>query len=227
MITDTKPPERSMTYKIAMVAQKGGVGKSTLARIVAVEGARGGLATKIADLDTQQSTSVNWAIRRAENDLEPTIRVEAFKSIDTALEDADSFDLYIFDGAPHSSVETLQACKASDMVLIPSSEGLDDLQPSVILANNLLREGVEAKRIGFALCITPDSAREIAGAREYLGQTPYMVLDGEIPFRAAFKTAMDQGKAITETSFPTLRKRADAMAQNIIDAFAAAANTGD
>ena len=63
-----------MTYKIAMVAQKGGVGKSTLARIIAVEGARGGLATKIADLDTQQSTSVNWAIRRAENDLEPTIR---------------------------------------------------------------------------------------------------------------------------------------------------------
>ena len=216
-----------MSYKIAMVAQKGGVGKSTLARIIAVEGARGGLTTKIADLDTQQSTSVNWAIRRAENDLEPEIRAEAFKSIDTALEDAQGFDLYIFDGAPHSSVDTLQACQASDMVLIPSSEGLDDLQPSVILANNLLREGVGVKRIAFALCITSDSVREIAGAREYLGQTPYAILDGEIPFRAAFKTAMDQGKAITETSFPTLRKRADAMAQNIIDAVAAAANTGD
>ena len=48
------------------------------------------------------------------------------------------------------------------------------------------------------------------------------MLDGEIPFRSAFKTAMDQGKAITETSFPTLRKKADAMAQNIIDAVAAA-----
>ena len=45
-----------MTYKIAMVAQKGGVGKSTLARIIAVEAARGGLQTKIADLDTQQTT---------------------------------------------------------------------------------------------------------------------------------------------------------------------------
>ncbi|MCP4932728.1 MAG: ParA family protein [bacterium] len=212
-----------MTYKIAMVAQKGGVGKSTLARIIVVEAAKGGLQAKIADLDTQQSTSVNWAVRRAENGIEPEIRAEAFKSVNTALKDAQNFDLYIFDGAPHSSAETRQACQFSDMIIIPTSEGLDDLQPSVILANNLLKEGIAATKIAFALCITSDSAREIAGARDYLGQTPYKVLDGEIPFRSAFKTAMDKGKAITETSFPTLRKRADAMAQNIIDAVAAAA----
>ena len=113
------------------------------------------------------------------------------------------------------------------MVIIPTSEGLDDLHPSVILANNLLKEGIASERIAFALCITSDSVREIAGAREYLGQTPYRVLDGEIPFRSAFKIAMDQGKAITETSFPTLRKKADAMAQNIIDAVAEAAERGE
>ena len=134
-----------------------------------------------------------------------------------------NFDLYIFDGAPHSSVETRQACQAADMVVIPTSEGLDDLEPSVLLANNLLKEGIPASKIAFALCITSDSEREIAGAREYLAQTPYLILNGEIPFRSAFKTAMDKGKAITETSFPTLKKRADAMAQNIIDAVAAAA----
>ena len=55
-----------MTYTVAMVAQKGGVGKSTLARILAVEAAKGGLQAKIADLDTQQTTSVSWAARRAE-----------------------------------------------------------------------------------------------------------------------------------------------------------------
>ena len=213
-----------MTYKIAMVAQKGGVGKSTLARIIAVEATKGGLQAKIADLDTQQKTSVNWAARRAENGIEPQIRAEAFRSVDTALNDAQSFDLYIFDGAPHSSAETRQACQYSDLVIIPTSEGLDDLQPSVILANNLLKEGISADKIAFALCITSDSTREIAGARDYLGQTPYKLLAGDIPFRTAFKTAMDKGKAITETSFPTLRKRADAMAQNIIDAVAAVAN---
>ena len=213
-----------MTYKIAMVAQKGGVGKSTLARIIAVEAAKGGLQAKIADLDTQQKTSVNWAARRAENGIEPQIRAEAFKSVDTALNDAQSFDIYIFDGAPHSSIETRQACQASDIVIIPTSEGLDDLQPSVILANNLFKEGIAVDKIAFALCITSDSAREIASARDYLSQTPYQLLAGDIPFRTAFKTAMDKGKAITETSFPTLRKKADVMAQNIIDAVAAIAN---
>ena len=213
-----------MTYKIAMVAQKGGVGKSTLARIIAVEAAKGGLQTKIADLDTQQSTCVQWAIRRAHNGLQPQIRAEAFNAVDIALKDAEGFDLYVFDGAPHSSAETRRACLASDLVVIPTSEGLDDLEPSVVLANNLLREGISPERIAFALCITSNSVREIAGARDYLAQTPYRVLEGEIPFRASFKAAMDKGKAITETSFPTLRRRADAMAQNIIDAVAAVAD---
>lgn len=212
-----------MTYKLAMVAQKGGVGKSTLARIIAVEATKGGLRTKIADLDTQQTTCVKWTARRAQNGIEPQIRAEPFRTVEQALQDAPSFDLYIFDGAPHSSVETQKACHAADMVIIPTSEGLDDLEPSVVLANNLLKEGTAASKIAFALCITSDSAREIAGARDYLGQTPYKLLAGEIPFRSAFKTSMDKGKAITETSFPTLRKRADAMAQSIIDAVAAAA----
>ena len=213
-----------MTYKLAMVAQKGGVGKSTLARIIAVEATKGGLNTKIADLDTQQTTCVKWTARRAEYGMEPQIRAEPFRTVDQALQDAPNFDLYIFDGAPHSSVETQKACQAADMVIIPTSEGLDDLEPSVILANNLLKEGIPASKIAFALVITSDSDKELDGARDYLAQTPYSCLAGEIPFRSAFKTAMDKGKAITEVSFPTLRKRADAMAQSIIDAVAEAAN---
>ena len=136
--------------------------------------------------------------------IEPPIRAEPFRTVDQALQDAPSFDLYIFDGAPHSSVETQKACQAADMVVIPTSEGLDDLEPSVVLVNNLLKEGISASKIAFALCITSDSEREIAGAREYLSKTPYTILAGEIPFRSAFKTSMDKGKAITETSFPTL-----------------------
>lgn len=50
-----------MTYIIGMVSQKGGVGKSTLARMMAREFVAGGLTTKIADLDTQQQTCTHWA----------------------------------------------------------------------------------------------------------------------------------------------------------------------
>ena len=125
-----------MAYKIAMVGQKGGVGKSTLARIIVVEATKGGLQAKIADMDTQQSTSVHWAARRAERGIEPQIRAEPFRSVDTALKDAEGFDLYIFDGAPHSSQETRQACQASDFVIIPtrSLSGIGSLEARI---NNL------------------------------------------------------------------------------------------
>ena len=46
---------------VAFISQKGGVGKSTLARALAREAAAGGLGVKIADLDTQQGTSVDSA----------------------------------------------------------------------------------------------------------------------------------------------------------------------
>lgn len=43
-----------MASVVAFVSQKGGVGKSTLARALAREAAAGGLRVKVADLDTQQ-----------------------------------------------------------------------------------------------------------------------------------------------------------------------------
>lgn len=211
-----------MAYILALVSQKGGVGKSTLARLIAREAANGGLSAKIGDLDTAQTTSVKWAARRAAAGLKPDIRAEMLSSVKTGLAEAPNFDLYIFDGAPHSSRQTLEVAKAADMVVIPTSEGLDDLEPAVVLAHDLRAQGVDPDRIAFALCLVADSAREIEGARAYLSKTPYRVLDGEIPFRTGFKIALDKGRSITETSFKSLTKRADAMAQNIIDAMAAA-----
>ena len=209
-----------MGYILGIASQKGGVGKSTLARLIAREAAKAGLSVKIADLDTAQTTSVKWAARRAEHGFEPAIRAEVLSSVKTGLGEASSFDLYIFDGAPHSSRQTLEVAKSADMMVIPTSEGIDDLEPAVVLANDLREGGVDPDGIAFALCLVGDSERELEGAKRYLSKTPYSVLDGEIPFRTGFKIALDKGKAITETSFPKLRLRADAMAQSIIDAIA-------
>ena len=48
-----------MAVTIGMVSQKGGVGKSTLSRLVAREYALAGWNVKIADLDVSQGTSFN------------------------------------------------------------------------------------------------------------------------------------------------------------------------
>ena len=108
-----------MTYIIGMVSQKGGVGKSTLARMMAREFVSGGMSAKIADLDTQQQTCTNWAGRRAENGVAPEIQVQSFASVKTALEDAQRFDALILDGKPNASDQTLEIAMAADLVRDP------------------------------------------------------------------------------------------------------------
>mgnify|MGYP001041864158 FL=1 len=209
-----------MTYIIGMVSQKGGVGKSTLARMMAREFIEGGLRTKIADLDTQQQTCTNWAGRRAENGLAPEIQVQSFASVKTALEDAARFDALILDGKPNASDQTFEIAKAADLVVIPTGQTVDDLHPGVVLAHTLRKKNVPTDRIVFAMFKTTGSERENAAAREYLTQAGYQVLNGDVPVSTGYGSASDIGKAITETSFRTLNERAAKLAQSVIDQIA-------
>lgn len=209
-----------MTYIIGMVSQKGGVGKSTLARMMAREFIQGGLRTKVADLDTQQQTCTHWAGRRAENGFEPEIQVQSFATVKTALSDATRFDAMILDGKPNASDQTMEIATASDLVVIPTGQTVDDLHPGVVLAHTLRKKGIPTAKIAFAMFKTTGSERENAAARAYISEAGYLVLDGEVPVSTAYGSASDLGKAITETSFRSLNDRAAALAQSVIDRIA-------
>ena len=209
-----------MTYIVGMVSQKGGVGKSTLARMMARELVMGEFRTKIADLDTQQQTCTNWAGRRAENGIVPEIQVQSFARVKSALEDASRFDALILDGKPNASEQTIELAKMSDLVVIPTGQTIDDLHPGVVLAHSLRKKAVRPETVAFAMFQTTGSERESLAAREYIAQAGYTVLDGEVRVSTAYGSASDQGKAITETSFATLNARASRLAQSVIDRMA-------
>lgn len=209
-----------MSYIIGMVSQKGGVGKSTLARMMAREFAEGGMSVKIADLDTQQQTCTHWSGRRAESGVMPEIQVQSFASLRSALDDLKRFDAAIIDGKPNASEQTLEIAKTANLVVIPTGQTVDDLHPAVVLAHTLSKKGIPTDRITFALFKTTGSSRENAAAREYLTEAGYTVLDGDVPVSTAYGSASDAGRAITETSFRSLNDRAAALAQNVIDRMA-------
>jgi chromosome partitioning protein len=209
-----------MGYIIGMISQKGGVGKSTLARMMAREFAEGGMSVKIADLDTQQQTCTHWAGRRAENGVTPEIQVQGFASVRSAVEDAARFDAYILDGKPNASEQTFEVAKVCDLVVIPTGQTIDDLHPGVVLAHTLIKKGLPLHRIAFAMFKTTGSERENSAARQYLKQAGYLVLDGEVPVSTGYGSASDMGKAITETSFKTLNGKAATLAQSVIDMIA-------
>ena len=209
-----------MAYVIGMVSQKGGVGKSTLARMMAREFTVGGLRAKIADLDTQQQTCTVWAGRRAENGLTPEILVQSFASVRSALGDAPHFDVIVLDGKPHSSAQTVEIAQASDLVVIPTGQTVDDLHPGVLLAHSLTRKGINGSRLAFALLRTTASRRENETARQYLSDAGYAALKGDIPMSTAYGQAADAGRTATETPFRTLNDRATEVAQEMIDKMA-------
>lgn len=211
-----------MTYIIGVVSQKGGVGKSTIARLLGGECAAGGLSVKIADLDTQQGTSYHWSKRRSERGIEPSVAVDTYNDVTSALAGAGAYDVFIFDGAPHASVETRAVARAADLVVIPTSQSVDDLYPSVMLAHDLYREGIAREKVALVLCRVTDSSKEAMAARKYLEQAKYNVLAGDVPVRTAYAAASDEGKTLAETGFQTLNRRAQGLAQSIVDAAVAA-----
>lgn len=206
-----------MALTIGVVSQKGGVGKSTLARLIAREYALAGWSIKIADLDVSQGTSFNWQSRRLQSGLEPVIPVERFGSVEQALKIGDHYDLVILDGPPHSTAGTLKIAGASLLTVLPTGLSLDDLEPSVLLAHELRKRGTATGKIVFALSRVGDSESEIQEAREYIQQAGYGVLPGSLPEKTAFRRASDEGRSLTETRFPSLNKRSDEMAQGIVD----------
>lgn len=209
-----------MTYIIGMISQKGGVGKSTLARMMAREFVSGGMTAKIADLDTQQQTCTYWAGRRAENAVSPEIQVQSFATLKTALEEAARFDALIIDGKPNASEQTIEIAQAADLLVIPTGQTVDDLHPGVVLAHALRKKGIAQAKIAFAMFKTTGSERENAAARQYLTDAGYVVLEGEVGVSTAYGSASDQGKSITETSFRSLNDRAARLAQSVIDRMA-------
>ena len=206
-----------MAIIVAMVSQKGGVGKSTLARLLACVFAAIGWNIKIADLDTSQATSFKWRTRRLQNNIEPDVPVEQFGNVQRALAVADHYDMVILDGAPHATTATQTAAQASDLTIIATGLATDDLDPAVVVAHDLVKSGVQREKIVFALCRVGDSAIEIEEAREFLRKAGYDVLPGSLPEMTGYRRASDQGRALTETRFQTLNHRAEEVAQGMVD----------
>jgi chromosome partitioning protein len=201
---------------IGFVSQKGGVGKSTLARGIGREAAAGGLSVKIADLDVQQGTSVNWYRRRLEAGIEPIFSVESFKTAAQALRLAPQFDYLIIDGPARASAATLEIARAASLIVQPTGSSVDDLEPAVLTFHELVRDGISRDILVFALSRVGTDAEEIE-ARAYIKQAGYAVLDGSIQERPAYRQASNVGLSITETRYPQLNKRADILIQAMVD----------
>ncbi|MGL4505771.1 MAG: P-loop NTPase, partial [Aeromonas sobria] len=97
-----------MSKVILVASQKGGVGKSTVARVAGVAYAKAGWNTVILDADLSQETANEWFARRLDN---PSPKVHHSDLWVTRAAGAnpvkrlarDDYDMIIVDGAPHAT----------------------------------------------------------------------------------------------------------------------------
>lgn len=203
---------------LSLISQKGGVGKSTLARLVGVEMARAGWRVLIADLDSAQGTSTQWHHRRVSNEFEPEIDVMRFRSVDRAAREADRYDLVIMDGPAHAERGGITMAKISALSILPVGYSLDDLEPQTRVAFELEDAGVPADRIKIAICRARGSAAEGQGVRDYLRRAGLSAFATELRELPTVRLAHTLGRAASETTHPKINEEAVAMAQEIADA---------
>lgn len=202
---------------IACLSQKGGVGKSTLSRLIARTYAVSQWRVKIADFNTKQKTSVDWVAMRQSQQVEPEIAAETFTSVKIAMRQADKFDLMVFDGRPDSDTSTLDIAKETALIVVPTGVTLDDMAPQVKFAHELRSHGIPARKILFVINKSLDSQVAINDAKNYVTGAGYEVAKTDLPIRTGFQIAQNSGRAASETLYTSLNDRAEALAQEIVD----------
>ncbi|MCS7530849.1 ParA family protein [Pseudomonas aeruginosa] len=202
---------------ISVLQQKGGPGKSTLARAIATESTRAGIDTLLADLNPQQQTSYLWSVARDNAGNTPRVDASVYHRSDKLLREADGRQLVVVDGGPHASSQSLEIAKASRVVVIPTGVTTDDLREALKLGTEFVAAGVPKGRLLYILSRTPSSEREIDSARTNIEAFGFRCADGFIPLSTGYGAAMDAGLAITETRFRGLNDKATAVVQQVFD----------
>ena len=205
-----------MSVVVAFLSQKGGVGKSTLARSLGVVAARVGLRVLIADLDPQQRTLMRWLKTRCDLELKPHVRVEAFMAASDVLDASRDADLVILDLPGQVSDAVTSIARNADLIVQPTSPSVDDLHPAVLVFQALERVGVSRDHLVFALCRVLGE-KEADATRSYLERQNYAVARGCVSERLGYRDALNLGRSLTESRQSNLNNAAHLLLLDILD----------
>ena len=112
---------------VAIIAQKGGAGKTTITIAAACAATASRIPTAIVDLDPQASAT-SWADRRDRDD--PVVIPAQPPRLDKILEAAagEGIRLAFLDTAPRADQSGVAAARAADLILVPCRPAVVDLE---------------------------------------------------------------------------------------------------
>ncbi len=179
---------------LAIISQKGGAGKTTLALHLAVAARIKKKTAAIIDLDPQASAA-NWGDSREDEYPAVVSSQPARLSKVLAAASEAGAKLAIIDTAPHSESAALAAARASDLVIIPCRPAILDLRAigSTVDLVNLAKA-----KACIVLNAVPSRGTLAEEAVEAVSSYGVKVLPVRVGQRAAFVHALTAGKTAQE-----------------------------
>jgi chromosome partitioning protein len=192
-----------MAITLAIVNQKGGTGKTTLATNLARALQRAGERVLLADSDPQ-GTARDWRQAADQEDMPPVVGVDRPASLERDLSGvAPSFEWIVIDGAANlkNQVLTVSALKAADVVLIPVQPSAADIWGSADLVELIqARQAATGGKPRAAFVVS----RQITGTRlaaevsNALGKYGLPIFAGRTTQRVVYAEALSMGSSVLD-----------------------------
>jgi chromosome partitioning protein len=182
---------------IAVISQKGGTGKTTLAIHIAAAASAAGLVALVVDTDPQ-ATACTWHAWRG-GDADPdVIDCAAYALLPKKLQQAADLgaDLAVIDTPPHADIMAREACRAAELLLIPCRPRAFDLDAVRTTAELAAASNKPAFLIFMAG--PPRAPLVYREAGQLVGQFGLNVAPVMLPERASFHHSVGAGKTAPE-----------------------------
>lgn len=179
---------------IAIISQKGGAGKTTVAVHLAVAAELRNFNTAVFDLDPQASAA-SWSDKRKAPT--PTVVPAQALRLASLLEQAEAqdADLVIIDSAPNADSASLAAARAADLILIPCRPAAFDLNA---IGTTLNLAAVAGKPAYILLNAVPPQGKVGEEARAALKGGGATVAEPLLHNLVAFSHAVNDGRTAQE-----------------------------
>ncbi|EMD0638894.1 ParA family protein [Salmonella enterica] len=211
-----------MTKTLSFLSGKGGVTKTTIARAICVAYTNAGWKTGVIDQDSGQNSMFKWNGRRKHFGHTPELEIRSGSLHDARkMIAANQHHLVLIDGAAYGSRDTVEAAKLSDMIVVSCRFSLDDMESAVETMNKLVLEGIPAEKFCVVFSGVPEqrTPANYVNAQNWMKQTPYFICDGFIEQKNSLTDAQNEGLAINEVKYPSVRKKIDQVMDNIATRF--------
>lgn len=192
---------------LAIISQKGGVGKTTLATALAVAAEADGKRAAVFDLDPQASATFWHDTRQDESPAVVSIAPARLQHVLKAAAES-GCDIAIIDAPPFAKDIAYEAAQRADFILIPTRPAVLDV---MAMTRTLELVSHYGKPAAVVLTFCPIQGREIADTEDAIGQLGAALAPVRIHNRVAYSRAQQTG--LTAQEFEPSGKAAEEIKQ--------------